>query len=200
MRRPCVASPRDHFLRKRSSRTTSAPDLSPALVGVARRPPASAAAGCGAARLAGRWSAAVPAAGVARLRRLRRGFGLAAGWLASPSSVACVDGLELQPELHRRIDEALDRVERHQQPLRHAAERQADLERLVADLQIPELVLQDDGHLLRILLAQPRRQPHALGRGVEGDVEMMLARQALLGGVGQHVRTTPRSASWARMS
>ena len=42
------------------------------------------------------------------------------------------------------------------------------------------------GHLFRILRQQPRRQLHALGGGQEGDEEMMLAGQAVLGGVGQH--------------
>ena len=32
----------------------------------------------------------------------------------------------------------------------------------------------------------PLRQPHAGRRGVEGDLEMMLARQAFLGRVRQH--------------
>ena len=52
--------------------------------------------------------------------------------------------------------------------------------------QVPELVLQDDSHLLWILLAHARRQPHAVGPGVEGDVEVVLARQAVLGGIGEH--------------
>ena len=56
-----------------------------------------------------------------------------------------------------------------------------------ADLQIPELVLQDDRHLVGILLAQAIRHAHAGARGIERDVEMMVARQALLGGVGQHL-------------
>ena len=53
-------------------------------------------------------------------------------------------------------------------------------------LEIPELVLQDDGHLLGILRAQPVRHAHAVGVGVEGDVEMMVAGQALLGRFGEH--------------
>ena len=44
--------------------------------------------------------------------------------------------------------------------------------------QIPELVLQDDGHLLGILHAQPLGHAHALGGGVERDIEMVVARQA----------------------
>ena len=38
-----------------------------------------------------------------------------------------------------------------------------------------------------MLLAQPRRNLHALGAGIERNVEMMLARQAVLGGVLEHV-------------
>ena len=68
----------------------------------------------------------------------------------------------------------------------HAAERQADLERIVADREIPELVLQHDGHRLRILRPHPLGQPHARRHGVECDLEMVLARQAVLGGIRQH--------------
>src|SRR5215472_15868837 len=94
-------------------------------------------------------------------RRLASGRGF--GWL------------ELQTELHRWIEEALDRAEGDGEPLWNAAERQADLEAILRHHQIPELVLQDDGHLLRVLREQPRRQLYALGLGEEGDEEMMLA-------------------------
>ena len=53
-------------------------------------------------------------------------------------------------------------------------------------VKIPELMLQDDRHLLRVLRVHPRRQLHARGIGGEGDLEMMVARQALLGDVGEH--------------
>ena len=94
--------------------------------------------------------------------------------------------LELQAELHRRVEEAVDRLERHRELFRNSAERQADLELVVADFQIPELVLEDDGHLLRILPEQPLGNAHAIGLGGEGDVEMVLARQALFDGVDEH--------------
>jgi hypothetical protein len=54
--------------------------------------------------------------------------------------------------------------------------------------QVPELVLQDDGHLLRILRAQPRRDDHAGVVGPEGDIEMMLAGQAVDRGMGDRPR------------
>src|SRR5262249_39653144 len=92
---------------------------------------------------------------------------------------------ELQAELHRRIEEALDRAERHRQPLGDAAERKPDLEAILGHHQVPELVLQDDGHLVRILREQARRELHALGLGNEGDEEMVLARQTMWGGVVQ---------------
>src|ERR1700733_3073155 len=38
-----------------------------------------------------------------------------------------VEGLELEAELHRRIEERRHRVERHRQALRNTAKRQADL-------------------------------------------------------------------------
>ena len=55
------------------------------------------------------------------------------------------------------------------------------------DDQVPELVLQHDRHFLGILRAAcAADSSHALGAGVERDVEMMLARQAVLGGVLEH--------------
>ena len=65
-------------------------------------------------------------------------------------------GFEFQAELHGRIVEAGDGVEGNLQPLRNVLEMQADFEALVIDAQIPELVLQDDGHFVGILLAQAR--------------------------------------------
>ncbi len=94
--------------------------------------------------------------------------------------------LELQAELHRRIEKAVDRLERNDELFRNAAERQADFKALLGHDEVPELVLQDNGHLFRILRAQPLGQPHAVGFGIEGDIEMMLAGQALFGRVGEH--------------
>ena len=173
-----------HFLRKRSSRTTSAPPLSAGL----SRGGSGRSVGCGGRPEAGspeRWSCRrPPLAGFRRLVPSR----LARLGLVGVLVRRLRERLELQRELHGRVGESLDRLERHDQPLSHAAERQADLERLVGHLEVPELMLQDDRHLLRILRAQPVRQPDALGGGVEGDEEMMLAGHALvLAGFGQHV-------------
>ena len=106
----------------------------------------AAAAACPSACAAAFCSLASPAGGASAVAS-------ASPRCVSNCSANCTDG----------STKLLIAVERHQQPLRHAAERQADLERLVAHLQVPELVLQHDGHFLRILLAQARRQPHALG-------------------------------------
>jgi hypothetical protein len=92
----------------------------------------------------------------------------------------------LQAELHGRIEKALDGGKGNHQPLGDAAERQPDLEAIFRHHQVPELVLQDDGHLLRILREQARRKPYAVRLRQEGDEEMMLARQSVLGSVAQH--------------
>src|SRR5262249_16713434 len=78
------------------------------------------------------------------------------------------------------------RLEWYPEALGYSIERQPDLELLLGDDQIPELVLQNDRHLLRILLAQARRYPHAGRARVERDVEMVLAREPILGRVAQH--------------
>src|SRR6056297_684137 len=53
-------------------------------------------------------------------------------------------GLEAEPEFHRRIDECLDRVERHEQGLRLIAEVQRHREALVSHFEVVEPVLHDD--------------------------------------------------------
>src|SRR5712664_3024283 len=107
----------------------------------------------------------------------------------------CLSGgigrLELQAELHRRVEEALDGIERNHQTLGNAAERQADLETILRYHQIPELVLKNDRHFHRILRQQPRRKPHALRGGQKRDEEMMFPGQAVLGGVGQYTAQHP---------
>ena len=71
--------------------------------------------------------------------------------------------------------------------LTDAAERQSDLETIRRHREIPELVLQDDGHFLRILRKQSGRYLYALRPGEERDVEMMVPWQAVFGGVRQHL-------------
>src|SRR3569623_1391923 len=98
-----------------------------------------------------------------RLRRDRRGGGqlllgrrlgaiLAAipgGFLRGIASgrlpVGLSDLLELQAELYRRVEEALDRLEGHMELLRHAAEGQADREAVLVNLEIPEHIQEDAG-------------------------------------------------------
>src|SRR5712671_7341170 len=52
-------------------------------------------------------------------------------------------------------------------------------------------MLKNDRHLLRILRQQPRRKLHALGGRQEGDEEMVLAREPVLGGIGQYAAQHP---------
>src|SRR5579859_6496 len=59
--------------------------------------------------------------------------------------------LELQQELHARIVEPGHRGIGHRKPLRLAAELQGHREEGLAGRQVPILVLQDDGHLVRVL-------------------------------------------------
>jgi hypothetical protein len=47
-------------------------------------------------------------------------------------------------------------------------------------------MLQHDGHLFRILLAQAIGETHAAVAGPERDVEMVIARQTEAADVGQH--------------
>src|SRR6266404_2243066 len=66
-----------------------------------------------------------------------------------------------------------------------------DGEAVFLDNEIPELVLQDDGHLLRILLMQPVGDAHARPVGVEGDIEVMVAGKAALSRLAQCLAHDP---------
>ena len=62
----------------------------------------------------------------------------------------------------------------------NSIDQELDLEAFLGDREIPEAMLEDDHHLLGILLLQAARQHHARSLRIEGDIEMMLARQAAL--------------------
>jgi hypothetical protein len=54
---------------------------------------------------------------------------------------------------------------------------------VLRDGEIPELVLQHDRHVGRILLAHARGEAHAGVTGVKADIEVMFSRQAARGGI-----------------
>ena len=95
-------------------------------------------------------------------------------------------GLELKSELHRGVEEPFDGVERDRQVLVHPAERETHLERLLVDAEVAVLVLKHDRHFIGILRAQAPRQAHPRRAGVEGNIKVMLAREAVVGGVLEH--------------
>ena len=57
-------------------------------------------------------------------------------------------------------------------------EAEFDVKAFLGDLQAPVLMLQDDGHFLRVLLAQAVGNSNAGGIGVKRDIEVMLAGEA----------------------
>jgi len=77
-----------------------------------------------------------------------------------------------------RIGEGDHRLQRNPQLGRHAAEGQADADHagVAIDMRIPELVLQDDGHLVRVARQQLLGPLDPGGPGLEGQVEVMCAR------------------------
>src|SRR5262249_8497734 len=145
-----------YFLRKRSSRTTSPP---PAGLSESASDLVSAGSGLAATGTATLVCvmALCSAGGRAASRSLPAGTrsprfpGFLAPFLVFSLRFLLGFGarhfFELQAKLHRRIEEPFHRREGHGQPLRHAAERHADLEAALGHHEIPELVLQDDGHL-----------------------------------------------------
>src|SRR5690606_17950602 len=84
---------------------------------------------------------------------------------------------KLEFEIDRRVVEAADRVERDHEAFRRVGEGEADFELRFGDLQVPELVLDDDCHLLGIFCLQVLRDANARCAGQEGDEEMVVTRQ-----------------------
>src|SRR3546814_2979378 len=62
---------------------------------------------------------------------------------------------------------------------RRLVERQADAEMILFDGQVPEAILEDDRHLVGIFGDQMARNRDAGRLRLEGDIEMMLAGQAV---------------------
>ena len=94
---------------------------------------------------------------------------------------------ELQAELDRWIGEADERREGDTEMFRALVEGKGDLEPLVVDHEVPELVLQDHGHFLGVLLAEILGHLDAGVAGVEGDVKVMGAGQTVLGDLLERV-------------
>ena len=80
-----------------------------------------------------------------------------------------------------------DRRERDRQPLELLLKAQRDRKRVVADLEIPELVLQHDRHLVGKRSQQARgiATPGVVGR--KADIEMMGAAQPVARDADQRV-------------
>ena len=83
--------------------------------------------------------------------------------------------LESQRELDGRVMELSHGSEGNVKSRRYAAERQADREAVVLDLEVPEAVLDDDRHLVREALEQVFRDGDTRHPRLERDVEMMVA-------------------------
>ncbi|SUS03668.1 hypothetical protein DF3PB_1080002 [uncultured Defluviicoccus sp.] len=90
---------------------------------------------------------------------------------------------QLQAEVHRRIAERGHRCKRNLEPIRPALELERYRERILLHHQVPELVLQDNGHLAWIPRPYLGRHLNVGRRGCEADVEVMLAGQPVLGRV-----------------
>src|SRR5690606_25175497 len=95
--------------------------------------------------------------------------------------------VELQFKIDRGVVEAAYRRKGDLQLLRHVREGESNFEAGVAHLQTPILELDDDRHLLRILLAQPAWDAHYGRSGKEGDEEVVVSGTAGARALGQHL-------------
>jgi len=93
---------------------------------------------------------------------------------------------KLEPELDAWIVECLDLRERNHEPFWNIVEREFDLETLLGYFEVPELMLQDDGHFIRVLFHQAIRYRYARAMGVESDIKVMLAGKTGLCNLLQH--------------
>lgn len=97
-------------------------------------------------------------------------------------------GLKLQAEINRWIDESSNRSEGNIQLGRHLVKAEADGKAIFVNAQIPEFVLQHDGHFIGEPFAQMFRDRYPGRGGLEGNVEMVVAwqRAAVLLNFAQH--------------
>src|SRR6185312_10571634 len=95
--------------------------------------------------------------------------------------------VEFEFEIDGRVVEAAHGGERNFQFFRHVGEGKADLEAGVRYFEVPVLELDDDGHLLRITLAQPAGNAHAGRAGQEGDEKVVVAGKAGARDLGQNL-------------
>ena len=105
--------------------------------------------------------------------------------------VVAIDRLELQAELGGRIGEAGDGRQRHHQFLGLAGKRQGDAEGVFVHRQPPELMLQHDGHFLGVTGQDMGGHLYSGETGAEGDVEMVIAQQAVADGDFQGLADHP---------
>ncbi len=71
-----------------------------------------------------------------------------------------------------------DGVIGHGQDFGRPAKGKRHAEKIIGDAQVAELVLQHDGDIIGITRQQVSGDGYAGGAGQEGDIEMVLARQA----------------------
>ena len=70
-------------------------------------------------------------------------------------------------------------------------EAERDRESVNVGLQVPELVLEDDGHVRRVALAEKVGDDHARMLSAKGDVEVVRRGDALAPGPGEYVAHDP---------
>ena len=89
-------------------------------------------------------------------------------------TIAMIRTFKPQAELDRRVNKGADRIEGDAQVFRAIAEIEDDRKPIIIDGETIIPILDDDGHLFGIAVAQPIGQAHPRRAGVEGDEKMML--------------------------
>lgn len=92
----------------------------------------------------------------------------------------------MQSKLDRRIGKCRDRGKGNHEMSRHLVEGQTNLEPRIAHLEVPELVLENDRHLIRKPFAEPGGDGHTRCTRLERDVEVMMAGQSLIRHLAQN--------------
>jgi hypothetical protein len=99
-------------------------------------------------------------------------------------------GRRVRPEAHAkshiRVGEGDDRTKRYDKGGGNTAERKTDTDQagFLEHLQVPELMLQDNGHFPWVLSPQPRRHDDPGMVGKECQIEMVITWQAVRSDVG----------------
>src|SRR5262249_19795131 len=93
---------------------------------------------------------------------------------------------KFQSEWHRGVHKRFYGFERDVEAFRDAIKGKPDIEMILLNREIPELVLEHDGHVVRVARPKTRRYAHAVNASIESDKKMVIPLKRRTRHIGEH--------------